>query len=276
MPVDEVVDILGFDPRFVGSIPTQAACRKKKHHAVNSRMSKPEQLRGADRRKYHVIYKTTCLVTGRYYIGMHSTDNLADGYIGSGKRLWQSIQKHGAAQHVCEILEHLPSRETLRLREAELVNSALLEDKQCMNIALGGTGSWDHCNATLTHEQRFNLGKAAAKRVAELLKDPAFKASMSKAISVGARTFWSSKAATTSKTMLANATSSYWKSNRTSIIETVKAGWTSDKRKLRSEQVAGSRNPAYGKCWVKLDNQTKLISLSEVENYLSLGWVRGR
>lgn len=37
--------------------------------------------RQAERRKYHYIYKTTCLITNRYYIGMHSTDNLEDGYI---------------------------------------------------------------------------------------------------------------------------------------------------------------------------------------------------
>ena len=27
-------------------------------------------------KKFNFIYKTTCQITGRYYIGMHSTDNL--------------------------------------------------------------------------------------------------------------------------------------------------------------------------------------------------------
>lgn len=49
----------------------------------------------ASRRKYHYIYKTTCTITSKFYIGMHSTDNLEDGYVGSGKRLWYSINKHG-------------------------------------------------------------------------------------------------------------------------------------------------------------------------------------
>ena len=46
-------------------------------------------------KKYHFIYKTTNLLTGRYYIGMHSTDNLEDGYLGSGKRLRHSVNKYG-------------------------------------------------------------------------------------------------------------------------------------------------------------------------------------
>ena len=97
----------------------------------------------AARKKHHIIYKTTCLLTGKYYIGMHSTDDLNDGYMGSGKKLWQSIKKHGAEQHM---LEHLPSREALRLREAELVNEQVLKDKQCMNLTLGGSGGWDYHN----------------------------------------------------------------------------------------------------------------------------------
>lgn len=40
-------------------------------------------MKQAVRRKYHFIYKITRLDNNRYYIGMHSTDNLDDGYFGS-------------------------------------------------------------------------------------------------------------------------------------------------------------------------------------------------
>ena len=71
---------------------------------------------------------------------MHSTDNLNDGYIGSGKRLWYSINKYGKENFKCEILEFLPDRVTLKEREKELVNEDVLKDKMCLNIKIGGEG----------------------------------------------------------------------------------------------------------------------------------------
>jgi hypothetical protein len=91
----------------------------------------------ADKRKYHFIYKIT-RDDGRYYIGMHSTDDLDDGYFGSGKKITRSIKKYGLEKHTKEILEFLPSRETLRNREEELVTEEMVGDPLCMNIALGG------------------------------------------------------------------------------------------------------------------------------------------
>ena len=89
---------------------------------------------------YHYIYKTICTITNKFYIGMHSTANLNDGYIGSGKRLRYSILKYGYDNHTREILEFLPDRISLKAREAEIVNENLLSDPFCMNLAKGGGG----------------------------------------------------------------------------------------------------------------------------------------
>lgn len=95
---------------------------------------------GRKQKKYHYIYKTTNVLNDKFYIGMHSTDNLNDGYIGSGKRLWYSINYHGKDNHVCEILEYCKDREELRLREEEIINSDLLNEDLCLNLVKGGTG----------------------------------------------------------------------------------------------------------------------------------------
>jgi hypothetical protein len=98
-------------------------------------------MRRAELRNYHYIYKIT-RDDGKYYIGMHSTDDLEDSYFGSGKKITRSIKRHGIEKHSKEILEFLSSRKELKERERVLVNEELLSDPMCMNLALGGNFIW--------------------------------------------------------------------------------------------------------------------------------------
>lgn len=94
------------------------------------------------RKKYHFIYRTTNLLSGRYYIGMHSTDDLNDGYLGSGTYLKRSLNKHGKENHSIEILEFLNSRQELATREREVVSLQEIAKKECMNLKVGGEGGF--------------------------------------------------------------------------------------------------------------------------------------
>ncbi len=95
---------------------------------------------------YHFIYKTTNLINGKYYIGMHSTNNLDDGYLGSGNRIRRSIKKYGKENFKIEILESFEDRFLLKEREKELVNENLLKDKMCLNLKTGGDGGLSGLN----------------------------------------------------------------------------------------------------------------------------------
>lgn len=97
----------------------------------------------ASQRKHHIVYRTTCVITGRFYIGLHSTDDLNDGYVGSGQRLWRSIKKHGKENHVCEILEHFMTREAAAEREKELIQKFWKVNSLCLNLGPGGLGYTD-------------------------------------------------------------------------------------------------------------------------------------
>lgn len=94
------------------------------------------------KKKYHYIYKTVNLLNGKYYLGMHSSYNLEDGYLGSGKRLKYSINKHGKENHKIEILEFVDSREELKKKEKEIVNLNEIAKKECMNLQVGGGGGF--------------------------------------------------------------------------------------------------------------------------------------
>lgn len=86
----------------------------------------------------HYIYKTTNLINKKFYIGIHSTNNIDDGYLGSGTRLRRSIRKYGEKNFKREILEFCNSREELSRKESEIVNSDLIKDNLCMNLMIGG------------------------------------------------------------------------------------------------------------------------------------------
>lgn len=114
-------------------------------------------------KRYHYIYKTTCKITNKFYVGMHSTDSLQDGYMGSGKRLGNSIRKHGRENHATEILEFLPDRSSLKSRESQIVNEQFLQDPLCMNISLGGGGGFS------SEEHRKKAQAAGGKKVLQIL-----------------------------------------------------------------------------------------------------------
>lgn len=118
-------------------------------------------MRQASRRNFHFIYKTTCLVTNRYYIGMHSTDDMNDGYLGSGRFIRNSIKHHGEKNHQREVVEMCESRDALRKREEEIIDENMLKDKMCMNLIVGGGRSGDFTDFTTTRERmsRAKLGK---------------------------------------------------------------------------------------------------------------------
>jgi hypothetical protein len=112
----------------------------------------------ADTRKYHYIYKIT-RDDGRYYIGMHSTDDLEDGYFGSGKWITRSIKKHSLNKHKKEIISFCSSRQELINMERNIVTEELLLDPKCMNLCVGG--KW----GILSEESRLKISAANRRRV---------------------------------------------------------------------------------------------------------------
>ena len=128
-------------------------------------------MRRAQRRKFHYIYKITNKLNGKFYIGMHSTDNLNDGYFGSGTKLWHSINKYGKENHEMERLEFFENRDLLKLRETELVNQQMLSNELCLNIKVGGEGGWDHINdfpMSDTRRSNISLGVSRAHKEGKL------------------------------------------------------------------------------------------------------------
>jgi hypothetical protein len=208
---------------------------------------------------FHIIYKTTCSLTDRYYYGMHSTNDPSDGYLGSGKFLGNSINKYGIENHVCEHLEFFESREKLKQRELEIVDDKMLKDPLCMNLKKGGEGGgrlWSSEHAKSFH-------KAGGKKVFQMLaqrhcdrlkNDPVYLAKYKATMK---------RVNTEHPTFLGHT-----------HTEETKAAMRRTHEINKFQQ--GERNSAFGKCWITKDGESQMIKKEKLSEYLTLGWVKGR
>lgn len=87
---------------------------------------------------YHYFYKIINKLNNHYYYGIHSTDNLNDGYMGSGRNLRRAINKYGIENFEKEIIKFFDTREECAKYEQLIVNENLVLAKDCYNISLGG------------------------------------------------------------------------------------------------------------------------------------------
>jgi len=189
---------------------------------------------------------------------MHSTDNLDDGYMGSGKRLWHSFNYHGKDNHSVEILEYYDTRKGLREREAELVNEDLLKEDLCMNLKTGGDGGFvnlsactkgGHARAKSTNrimwdenpEKYFEIFSTRMKKTWE---DPEYREKMLKVIN------WEGR--------------EHSEETKQKMSETKKGTGT------------GKTNSQYGTCWITKDGYNKKIKKEELNEYIENSWVKGR
>lgn len=201
-------------------------------------------------KKHHFIYKTTNIVNESFYIGMHSTDNLDDGYVGSGKRLWYSINKYGKENFKVEILEFFPDRLTLRNREREIVNSDLILDKLCLNIVLGGEGGFISIEG---------YKKGAKKRNDIIWNDPEF--------------------IKRSKIKSSNIFKELWKQGKLKQVDWNGRTHTTETKEKMSEKGKlriGNLNSQFGTCWITNDIENKKIKKPDFHLYENIGWRLGR
>jgi hypothetical protein len=206
-------------------------------------------------KKYHFIYKTTDIRNSNFYIGMHSTDNLDDGYIGSGTRLKHLICKHGKKIFNMEILEFLPNRKSLKEREIEIVNSDLLLEEKCMNLKPGGYGG----GKFYSKEHQFKCSQAAGLKHSERMKnDESYRLNHSKKISEA------------NKRRIARGETSFY------------CDWTGRKhkeetiQKMKESKIGhgiGKQNSQYGSKWITDGNINQKIKKDEP---LPENWKYGR
>lgn len=212
-------------------------------------------------KKYHFIYKTTNIINDKFYIGMHSTDNLNDNYIGSGKILWYSVKKYGRDNFKFEILEFLPDRKSLKNREMEIVNENMLSNQKCMNIKKGGDGGF-------TLEQTKNGRKITNQILLEKHGEYFYSV-----ISKNYHDFLTPEQKIEFINKIKKGQINY---NHITFLG--KNHTEESKRKIgeKNKRNTGEKNSQYNTMWIYNLNENKKIKKDEWDYFCEMGWKKGR
>ena len=88
--------------------------------------------------EFHYFYKITNNLNGKFYYGIHSTNNLDDGYMGSGVLLHKAYEKYGVENFTKKIIRIFSTREECSDYESKIITEGLVRDKMCYNLTKGG------------------------------------------------------------------------------------------------------------------------------------------
>lgn len=200
----------------------------------------------------YLVYKITNQINGKFYVGVHKTDNINDDYMGSGTILKRAQDKYGIENFTKEILAEFDNHEDMFNMEAKLVNEEFVSNQNTYNINCGGNGSFTHINERLKNDKDFRqklnqkISEKQKKRFIEGKFDPYY--------------------------LISFITENGFK-GKTHTEDTKKQMSLSHKGKHD-----GSKNSQYGTCWIYNENikESKKIKKEDLSFWLDNGWLKGR
>lgn len=250
--------------------------------------------------RFYYVYQITNLVNGHIYIGCHKTDNMDDGYMGSGKRLKYARVKYGEQNFRKDILLEFNNPTDMYKKERELVNEEFVKRMDTYNIKLGGDGGWDHHLGHVNvkdkdgntfcvkkDDPRYISGELvhlATGRVAVKDKDGnCFQVYKDDQRYLNCELIPVSKGNKMSKESIEKSKKGlkeFYKTHHGSF--TGKSHTDETKNKIKdarnSNPMTGNKNGAFGRAWVcnLFTGETLFVKKESLQQYLENGWKLGK
>ena len=252
---------------------------------------------------YHYFYKIENLINGKYYYGIHSTNNLEDSYMGSGSSLNKDYRIYGKENFVKTIIKFFDSRKEASNYESEVVTQSCVLDENSYNMKVGGdygktvgtilvkdknsifmrvlpndprlkNGELTNISADMTpvydkQEQKYKLIPQN-----DYVTDKGERyISVSKGtIIVKDLNGVATRVSVTDKRYLDGTFKLYWTGNK--HTSETRAKMSETHRKNGDQR--GEKNSQYGTCWITDGVNNKKIKKDLLGHYTENGWVLGR
>lgn len=210
----------------------------------------------------YVIYKITNTVNNKIYIGKHQTQNLDDGYMGSGKLIKRAIKKYRRSNFIKEILFIYDNVLEMDQKEIELVNENFINSPNTYNLRNGGVGGFEYMKkigkythideARKIHMNKWKTDKQYKEKLADSQKSrPDFEIHL----------------ANMRKIFYERNPDGVWRGRKHKEETKIRIG------KSVSVKSTGSNNSQFGTCWITNGEINKKILAS---NQIPNGFKRGR
>ena len=211
---------------------------------------------------FYTVYKITNNLNDKFYIGMHKTENLEDGYMGSGKIIQRVIKKYGVENFTKNILHIFDNEIDMRDKEKELV----VISEQSYNLCPGGQGGFGYINSLPNALENQRIGRSAAnKKLLEIYGE-----NWHLIISRKGQQVLKEKYPDLNKEVALRGHKEGWlnwsgKKHSAESIEKMK--------KSKQGYGVGSSNSQYGSKWITDGNSNKKI---KADDNIPTGWKQGR
>lgn len=224
---------------------------------------------------FYYAYKIVNKLNQNYYIGIHKTKDINDGYMGSGIRIKYAIEKYGINNFEKQYILFLDNYKVLLNKEKELVTKDTISDENCYNIALGGRDSFEHIHKKWKSNKEWADKQAlrASKVQKELLDTrPEYKEKIMDAMQKmnNDPLIIEKRNINFQKYIDSGEASKVWlgKSHKQETKDKI--------GKANSVHQQGEGNSMFGTCWVYNDKESLRIKKEDLDNYLEQGWIKGR
>ena len=207
------------------------------------------------------IYKTTCLVNGKIYIGKHEGSE-SDNYLGSGKVFEFALKKYGKENFKREILRRCETLHELRIWEHVYIKKYHSQDPNIgYNIADGDVNSSEYNPAKLPEVREKMLIKNR-----QTTRDPEYRRRHSEIM----KEYYKTHSATFTGKHHSEETKEKIRQRRLGSVAYNKGVPASEEQKKKQSEkmkgrYVGEKNPNYGHRWT--EEQRK--HLSEVKRGLA-------
>ena len=252
--------------------------------------------------KYNYFYRIENLIDGKFYYGIHSTDNIEDGYMGSGHRLVEAMKIFGKNNFKKEILKNFETREKASEYEALMVTENLVHDRNCYNVKCGGdygttsgtilvkdkNEKWSRVSVEDERYKSGELRNIMASLVSVYDKeDNSYKTITPEEFhSNGDRYIGVTKGKVVVKDdkgeiLLVDVEDERYKSGELTVVWKGKKHSEETKIKIsethkRNHHQQGVSNSQYGTCWITKNGENKKVKKEDLNMFVSDGWKNGR